>query len=60
MPNRATGEVLPGLSLVRDVTQFHELAPTFASLTQAKAQEPPATPPSAQPAEPSDKVDTRK
>lgn len=60
MPNRATGEVLPGLSLVRDVTQFHELAPTFASISQAKAQESPATPPSPPPAEPSSKIETRK
>jgi hypothetical protein len=47
MPNRATGDVLPGLSLVRDVTQFHELAPTFASISQAKAQESKTTPPPA-------------
>ncbi len=45
MPNRATGEVLPGLSVVRDVSQFHELAPSFASLDQARAAEPPAVPP---------------
>lgn len=42
VPNRATGEVLPGLSVVRDVAQFHELAPTFASLDQAREAEPPA------------------
>ena len=45
VPNRATGDVLPGLSVVRDVTQFHELAPTFASLDQARDAEPPAEPP---------------
>jgi hypothetical protein len=46
VPNRATGEVLPGLSVVRDVTQFHELAPSFASLDQAReAEPPPETPP---------------
>lgn len=46
MPNRATGEVLPGLSVVRDVSQFHELAPTFASLDQAREAEAPVeTPP---------------
>ena len=39
VPNRATGDVLPGLSVVRDVAQFHELAPTFASLDQAKSAE---------------------
>lgn len=42
VPNRATGDVLPGLSVVRDVSQFHELAPTFASLDQARKAEPPA------------------
>ncbi len=60
MPNRATGEVLPGLSLVRDVLQFHELAPTFASISQAKAQESPATPPTTPPSEPEEKTETRK
>ena len=45
IPNRATGEVLPGLSLVRDVIQFHALAPTLASISQAKAQESPPIPP---------------
>lgn len=43
--NRATGDVLPGLSVVRDVSQFHELAPTFASLDQARKAEPPANAP---------------
>ncbi len=45
VPNRATGDVLPGLSVVRDVSQFHELAPTFASLDQAREAEPPADAP---------------
>jgi hypothetical protein len=45
IPNRATGEVLPGLSVVRDVTQFHELAPTFASLDEARDAETPAEQP---------------
>jgi len=45
VPNRATGDVLPGLSVVRDVTQFHELAPTFASLDQAREAEPHADAP---------------
>jgi hypothetical protein len=53
VPNRATGEALPGLSVVRDVAQFHELAPTFASLEQAQEAEPPAEPPSPSP-EPED------
>jgi hypothetical protein len=45
VPNRATGEVLPGLSVVRDVKQFHDLAPTFASLDQAREAAPVAQPP---------------
>jgi hypothetical protein len=47
VPNRATGEVLPGLAVVRGVKQFHDLAPTFASIDQAKSQEamPLAPPP---------------
>jgi hypothetical protein len=45
VPNRATGEVLPGLCVIRNVTQFHEQAPMFASLDQAKSEETPATPP---------------
>jgi hypothetical protein len=49
MPNRATGEALPGLSVVRDIEQFHELAPTFASLDQAKSAESPAEPPASMP-----------
>jgi hypothetical protein len=47
--NRATGEVLPGLSVVRDVAQFHELTPTFASLDQALEAEPLPEPPPPQP-----------
>lgn len=50
VPNRATGEVLPGLAVVRDVSHFHELAPTFASLDQAREAAPPAQPPPATPA----------
>lgn len=50
MPNRATGEALPGLSVVRDVTQFHNLAPTFASLDQAREAAPVAQPPPPSPA----------
>jgi hypothetical protein len=45
MPNRATGDVLPGLSVVRDVSQFHELIPTFTSLDQAQRAEPPSPEP---------------
>jgi hypothetical protein len=39
IPNVATGQALPGVGVVRDVTQFHELAGTFASLDQAQAQQ---------------------
>lgn len=49
VPNRATGELLPGLSVVRPIQQFHELAPTFASLDKAKEAVPPAEPPSPKP-----------
>ena len=45
VPNRVTGELLPGLSVIRDVVQFHESAPTFESLSEAKESESPATPP---------------
>ena len=47
VPNRAMGEALPGLAVVRGVKQFHELAPTFDSIGQAKSQEtvPIAPPP---------------
>ena len=39
IPNRVTGETLPGLTVIRGVAQFHELAPTFKSFDQAKEQE---------------------
>jgi len=39
MPNRATGETLPGLAVVRDVSRYHELARTLKSLEQAKSKE---------------------
>ncbi len=42
-------EVRAGLSVVRDVTQFHELAPTFASLDQAREAAPAAQAPPPQP-----------
>jgi len=46
MPNRATGEVLPGLSVVRDVSHLHELLKDFKSFEEAKREEtPPAAPP---------------
>jgi hypothetical protein len=50
IPNRATGDVLPGLAVIRDVIQFQELANTFKSLDQAKEEETmPTEPPPPQP-----------
>lgn len=47
MPNRATGEVLPGLAIARDVSFLHQQATTFQSLDEARAAqsipEPPIT-----------------
>jgi Trypsin-like peptidase domain len=50
IPNRATGETLPGLAVVRDVDQFHSLIKSLKSVDEAKeeeapAAEPPPTPP---------------
>jgi hypothetical protein len=45
IPNRNTGEVLPGLAVVRGVTQFHDVAQGFRSLDEAKTEETPATEP---------------
>lgn len=39
IPNRATGETLPGLCVVRDVQQFQELSKEFATVKEAKTQE---------------------
>lgn len=41
IPNRATGEVLPGVAVVLDVSEYHDLADRFRSLDEAKAQETP-------------------
>lgn len=46
MPNRATGEPLPGLAVIRSVDQFHDIVDRFNSIDQAKAEE---TPPSEAP-----------
>lgn len=43
--NRATGETLPGLSVVTNVVQFQELSKAFKSLEEAKESEAPPTPP---------------
>jgi hypothetical protein len=39
--NRATGETLPGLAIVQNITQFHDIAQRFQNLDEAKAQETP-------------------
>jgi Trypsin-like peptidase domain len=36
IPNRATGETLPGLCEIRDVGQFQQLAKSFESMDQAR------------------------
>lgn len=55
IPNRATGETLPGLAIVRDVTQFHDAVQAFLSVDEAKekeaaasAESPPPPPPPAE------------
>jgi hypothetical protein len=53
MPNRATGETLPGLAVVADIAEFHKMVASFRDFEQAKAQEtPPSTSAAAPPAEP--------
>lgn len=44
IPNRATGEALPGLSMVRDVTQYQELAKEFRTLDDASKTQNPQPP----------------
>ena len=51
IPNRATGDVLPGLAVVRDVTQFHKLMKDFKSLEEAKEEETPPVEPSKPPSD---------
>lgn len=41
IPNLATGAVLPGVAVVRDVAQFHGLAESFKSFDDAKTHESP-------------------
>lgn len=46
IPNRATGDVLPGVALIRDVEKLHDIVERFKSLDEAKTQETkPTTPP---------------
>lgn len=39
IPNRATGEALPGLAVVRQVSQFQGLIKQFKSLDDARRQQ---------------------
>jgi len=41
IPNRATGDILPGLSVVLSVNEYHDLANRFRSADEAKEQETP-------------------
>ncbi len=50
--NRATGETLPGLSMVQDVMQFQELIKEFKSLDEAKENEAAKEPPPPNPENP--------
>lgn len=43
-PNRATGESLPGLAIVRSVERFHHEVAAISTLGQAQAQETPPSP----------------
>lgn len=51
IPNRATGETLPGLAVVRDVAQFYDVNKRFRSVDEAREQQKPPQPhgPSAEP-----------
>jgi len=44
VPNRATGDTLPGLAVVTDVSQFQELVETFRTVDEARAQQEPPDP----------------
>ncbi len=52
IPNRATGDILPGVSVVREAMQFHDLAQRFRSFDEAKQQESPPSEPSPSPEAP--------
>ena len=44
IPNRATGEALPGLAVVANVDQLHQITKAFKSVEEAKEQEPSPSP----------------
>ena len=41
MPNRVTGETLPGVAVVQDVTQFYGITQGFKTVDEAKSDESP-------------------
>lgn len=45
IPNRNTGEALPGLAVVRGVSQFHDITESFRTIDEAKAEETPVSSP---------------
>lgn len=49
IPNRATGEVLPGVALIHDVNRYHDLADRLKTLDEAQAQQTPPTEPPPEP-----------
>jgi hypothetical protein len=63
IPNRATGDVLPGLAVARHIFPFHDLIKRFRSLEEAKQEETPlpVEPPTGTPIdEPRSPVPTRR
>ena len=56
IPNRATGIVLPGVALIRDINQYHDYADRVRSLDEAQAQQ---TAPKEPPPPPESEAQTR-
>lgn len=53
VPNRATGDTLPGVCIVQDVQHFHDVVKRFRSMDEAKKEETaPTTPAPEDPVEP--------
>ena len=50
--NRATGETLPGLTVIQNVHQFHEVSKLFKTVDEAKKKEKTPEQPPAPPSEP--------
>ena len=51
--NRATGETLPGLTVIQNVDQFHDVSKAFKNVDEAKQKEKPPEQPPAPPVDPS-------